>query len=46
MKRNKAAGIDGIRNKAWMVGGEKVGRKLWEVVRKIWEGRDSRMNGG
>lgn len=39
MKRNKAAGIDGIRNEAWMVGGEKVGRKLWEIVRKIWEGQ-------
>ncbi|XP_018406521.1 PREDICTED: uncharacterized protein LOC108782692 [Cyphomyrmex costatus] len=38
LKKGKAAGIDGIRNEAWMKGGDKVGKKLEEIYRKIWEG--------
>ncbi|XP_018343269.1 PREDICTED: uncharacterized protein LOC108749206 [Trachymyrmex septentrionalis] len=38
LKKGKAAGIDGIRNEAWMMGGGKVRVKLEEIYRKIWEG--------
>ena len=38
LKKGKAAGIDGIRNEAWMMGGDKVSVKLEEIYRKIWEG--------
>lgn len=38
MKKGKAAGIDGIRNEAWMAGGEEVAKRLGEIIRRIWEG--------
>ncbi|XP_018405647.1 PREDICTED: golgin subfamily A member 6-like protein 6 [Cyphomyrmex costatus] len=37
-KKGKAAGLDGIRNEAWIEGGEKVRKKLWEVIKRVWDG--------
>lgn len=39
LKEGKAAGIDQIRNEAWKEGGEKVGKRLGEVLKMVWEGR-------
>lgn len=38
LKKGKAAGGDEIRNEAWMAGGGKTGKKLVEIIRKVWKG--------
>ena len=38
LKKDKAAGIDELKNEVWISGGEKVWKKLGEVIKKVWSG--------
>lgn len=38
LKRGKAAGADELRNEVWLAGGEKVEKKLKEIINKVWRG--------
>lgn len=40
LKKKKAAGIDGIPNEAWMYGGEKLEKTVWEMCNRAWKGEE------
>lgn len=46
LKRGKAAGEDGIRNEAWLAGGEKIEKKLVKIIKGCGRGKDSLKDGG
>lgn len=38
LKKNKAMGVDGVKNEVWKVSEGKITEKLEEVLRRVWKG--------